>query len=125
FFQPPLRPTPPCGTAASILSRKRLRLSGRSAAVSVVISAIMPQPMSTPTAAGTMAALVAITRRWRRCRRAHRASPPRAYERQRSDVEQLTPRRVLDRHAVDPRLDRRVAGFDRLWACHDRQLWGW
>jgi len=83
----------------------------------------MPQPMSTPTAAGTMA---------------HRTDGGAVAdvhighhrhvlmnERQRRDVEQLTPRHVLDRHAVDPRLDRRVAGFDCLWACHDRQLWGW
>jgi hypothetical protein len=35
--------------------------SGRSDAVSVVCTAIMPQPMSTPTAAGMMALWVAMT----------------------------------------------------------------
>ncbi len=35
--------------------------SGRSLALSVVCTAIMPQPMSTPTAAGMIAPFVAIT----------------------------------------------------------------
>ena len=39
-------------------------------------------------------------------------------ERQRGDVEQLAARRVLDRHALDPGLDRRVARLDRLRAGH-------
>ena len=42
-------------------ARTRARLSGRSAAVSVVFAAIMPQPMSTPTAAGITAFNVGIT----------------------------------------------------------------
>jgi hypothetical protein len=42
-------------------SRSGPRLSGRSLAVSVVLQAIMPQPMSTPTAAGMMARRVGIT----------------------------------------------------------------
>ncbi len=37
------------------------RLSGRSFALSDVRAATMPQPMSTPTAAGTMAPFVGIT----------------------------------------------------------------
>lgn len=37
------------------------RLFGRSLAPSVVCTAIMPQPMSTPTAAGITAAIVGIT----------------------------------------------------------------
>ena len=41
--------------------RSAARESGSCAAVSEVRIAIMPQPMSTPTAAGTMAPLVAIT----------------------------------------------------------------
>jgi hypothetical protein len=36
-------------------------LSGKSSAFSVVFAAIMPQPMSTPTAAGMMARKVGIT----------------------------------------------------------------
>ena len=60
-FQPPFRPMPPCGTAASMPLRSLARLSGRSLAVSVVRTAIMPQPMSTPTAAGTIAPRVAMT----------------------------------------------------------------
>ena len=36
-------------------------LSGRCSALSVVLTAIMPQPMSTPTAAGMIAPLVGIT----------------------------------------------------------------
>jgi hypothetical protein len=51
----------PCGTAASIAERSAARSSGRSFAVSDVCTAIMPQPMSTPTAAGMIAPLVAIT----------------------------------------------------------------
>jgi hypothetical protein len=51
----------PCGTAASIAVRTPCRLSGRSLAVSEVSTAIMPQPMSTPTAAGMIAPSVAIT----------------------------------------------------------------
>jgi len=41
--------------------RRALRLSGRSLAVSDVRTAFMPQPMSTPTAAGMMAPSVGIT----------------------------------------------------------------
>ena len=53
--RPPRPPVRPCGTACSIAERRPLRLSGRSEAVSVVRVAIIPQPMSTPTAAGTIA----------------------------------------------------------------------
>ena len=60
-FAAALRPTPPCGTAASMPLRSLASLSGRSLAVSVVRTAIMPQPISTPTAAGTIAPRVAIT----------------------------------------------------------------
>jgi hypothetical protein len=42
-------------------ARTRRRLSGRSLAVRVVRTAIMPQPMSTPTAAGMMAPTVGMT----------------------------------------------------------------
>jgi hypothetical protein len=51
----------PCGTARSIAERSGPRLSGRSSALSVVLQAIMPQPMSTPTAAGMIAFSVGIT----------------------------------------------------------------
>ena len=51
----------PCGTARSIAERSGARLSGRSSALSVVLQAIMPQPMSTPTAAGMIAFSVGIT----------------------------------------------------------------
>ena len=51
----------PCGTARSIAARSGARLSGRSAATSVVLHAIIPQPMSTPTAAGMIAFTVGIT----------------------------------------------------------------
>ncbi|MEJ1970744.1 MAG: hypothetical protein WDN03_19260 [Rhizomicrobium sp.] len=51
----------PCGTAFSIAARIAARLSGRSLAVSAVRAATMPQPISTPTAAGMIAPLVAIT----------------------------------------------------------------
>ena len=59
-FLPPLS-VRPCGTAASIADRTPDRLSGRSRALSVVCTAIMPQPMSTPTAAGMIAPFVGIT----------------------------------------------------------------
>ena len=51
----------PCGTARSIAERTPSRWSGRSLAISEVRAAIMPQPMSTPTAAGMIAPLVGIT----------------------------------------------------------------
>jgi hypothetical protein len=41
--------------------RSGARLSGRSCAITVVLHAIIPQPMSTPTAAGMMALKVGIT----------------------------------------------------------------
>jgi hypothetical protein len=49
------------GTALSISARIGARSSGRSFAVSEVRTADIPQPMSTPTAAGMIACLVAIT----------------------------------------------------------------
>jgi len=48
-------------TARSIALRSPARESGKSAAVSVVRAAIIPQPISTPTAAGMIAPLVGIT----------------------------------------------------------------
>ena len=51
----------PCGTARSMRERSAASDSGRSLAFNVVCTAIMPQPISTPTAAGMMAPLVAIT----------------------------------------------------------------
>ena len=51
----------PCGTARSIAERSGPRLTGRSSARNVVFAAIIPQPMSTPTAAGMMAFSVGIT----------------------------------------------------------------
>jgi hypothetical protein len=42
-------------------SRRALRLSGRSEVVRLVLRAAMPQPMSTPTAAGAMASFMAMT----------------------------------------------------------------
>jgi hypothetical protein len=41
--------------------RTAARLSGRSLAIKVVFAAIMPQPMSTPTAAGMTALRVGMT----------------------------------------------------------------
>ena len=51
----------PTGMAASIAERNRPRSSGRSSAVREVRTALMPQPMSTPTAAGASACRIAIT----------------------------------------------------------------
>src|SRR5215470_15715727 len=51
----------PTGTAFSMAARTAARLSGRSLATRSVMAAHMPQPMSTPTAAGTIAPLVGIT----------------------------------------------------------------
>ena len=51
----------PCGTAASMAERSGLRLSGRSCDTSDVCTAIMPQPISTPTAAGMIAPLHGMT----------------------------------------------------------------
>ena len=51
----------PTGTACSIAARSGARLSGRSSAARSVRQASMPQPMSTPTAAGMMARTVGIT----------------------------------------------------------------
>src|SRR5438034_10136264 len=48
-------------TAFSMAVRMRFKLSGRSRAFKSVSTAIMPQPMSTPTAAGMIAPLVGIT----------------------------------------------------------------
>ena len=58
FRRPDVRP---CGTARSIAERKCPRLSGRSVAVKVVRHAIIPQPISTPTAAGIIALFVGMT----------------------------------------------------------------
>ena len=55
---PGLRPT---GTARSIAERSGARSSGRSAATRSVRQAIIPQPMSTPTAAGMIASTVGMT----------------------------------------------------------------
>ena len=51
----------PCGTAFSIAVRMPCRLSGSWLACKEVCTAIMPQPMSTPTAAGMIAPRVGIT----------------------------------------------------------------
>jgi hypothetical protein len=59
--RPPWLTLRPCGTAFSIAARTAARLSGRSLALSEVSTAIMPQPMSTPTAAGMIAPTVGIT----------------------------------------------------------------
>jgi hypothetical protein len=59
-FAPPLS-VRPCGTAASMAERTRDSESGRSFAVRFVRAATMPQPISTPTAAGITAPRVAIT----------------------------------------------------------------
>ncbi len=53
-LRPPLS-VRPCGTAASMAERMPARSSGRCSARMEVLTAIMPQPMSTPTAAGMMA----------------------------------------------------------------------
>lgn len=59
--RPPRQADRPCGTAFSIAERMPSRVSGRSLAISEVRAAIMPQPISTPTAAGITAPLVGIT----------------------------------------------------------------
>ena len=59
-FLPPLS-VRPCGTAFSIDSRMPNKLSGKCEAFRLVFTAIMPQPISTPTAAGMIAPLVGIT----------------------------------------------------------------
>ncbi len=51
----------PTGTLRSISPRISLSESGKSSAFSEVSTAIMPQPISTPTAAGMIAPLVGIT----------------------------------------------------------------
>ena len=51
----------PTGIACSIFDRSRERSPGRSFAVSEVFTADMPQPMSTPTAAGQTAPCIAMT----------------------------------------------------------------
>lgn len=45
----------PTGTAASMASKIPCRLSGKSEALKFVATAAIPQPMSTPTAAGLTA----------------------------------------------------------------------
>jgi len=85
----------------------------------------MPQPMSTPTAAGTIAARVAITEPTvaplAEVHVGHGCDVA-VNERERRDIEELAPRRILDRHAVDPCLDWRIACFDRVWASHRQFL---
>ncbi len=49
------------GTAASIALRTPVRSSGQCSARIEVRTAIIPQPMSTPTAAGMIAPMVGIT----------------------------------------------------------------
>lgn len=51
----------PTGIACSIFERSRDRSPGRSFAVRDVFTADMPQPMSTPTAAGHTAPRIAMT----------------------------------------------------------------
>src|SRR5439155_7116198 len=51
----------PTGIASSIASRKSFNLPSRIPLLNGVFTAIMPQPMSTPTVAGITASLVAIT----------------------------------------------------------------
>src|SRR6266571_6720718 len=51
----------PTGTACSIAERTRARLSGSCSAVSERRTAFMPQPISTPTAAGMIAPRVGMT----------------------------------------------------------------
>jgi hypothetical protein len=88
------------------------RLSGRSSAVSVVLQAIIPQPMSTPTAAGMMALRVGITDRRSRDAEVHVGHRRDVLEddRQTGRVGELAPGRVFDRHAACPHLDRHAAG---------------
>ena len=59
-FRPPLS-VRPCGTAASIAERTANRLSGRCSARRFSRTAAIPQPISTPTAAGMIAPRVGIT----------------------------------------------------------------
>jgi hypothetical protein len=76
----------------------------------------MPQPMSTPTAAGTIAPVVGITlptvAPMPAVHVGHRGDPA-VDERQARDVRELLPRLVLERHAADPRLHRDAAGVSR------------
>ena len=84
-------------------------------------TAIIPQPMSTPTAAGMMAPLVGITEPTvaplPRCTSGIDGNVV-VNERQPGDVEQLPTRGILDGHAVDPGLDGRIARFENFWTRH-------
>ena len=89
--------------------------SGRSAAVSERRTAPIPQPMSTPTAAGMIAPLVGITAPDRRTDPGvdvgHRGDVAED-ERQPRDVDELLQRLRLD--VVRPDVDRDAAVVDRL-----------
>ena len=121
-FQPPLMPMPPCGTAASMPTRSAGRLSGRS--------------LGRQRGAHRHHAAADVDadrcRHDRRLGGDHRADGGALAEvhvrhdgdvvmdeGQRGDVEQLAARRVLDGHALDPGLDRRIARLDDLRAGHD------
>jgi hypothetical protein len=93
-------------------SRIRLKLSGRSRALSVLWAAIIPHPISTPTAAGMIAPFVGMTLPTvapnspvdiRHC------SDPAKDERQLRHVEQLLLRRRINQHASSPSMNGNAA----------------
>ena len=100
----------PCGTAFSIAVRSFFRLSGRSLAARLVSTAIMPHPMSTPTAAGMIARFggyhAADGRADSVMHIGHRRNPL-VNERQMRGVHQLLSRGIFELDALHPRLDRR------------------
>ena len=121
-FQPPLMPMPPCGTAASMPTRS--------------LASAVRQLARRERGAHRHHAAADVDADRRRHDRGlggdHRADGGALAEvhvrhdgdvvmdeRQRRDVEQLAARRVLDGHALDPGLDRRIARLDDLRAGHD------
>ena len=115
----------PCGTAFSMASRIGFRLLGRSSAARFRGAATMPQPRSTPTAAGMTACFVAITEpivaprpQWAS---RHRGDPA-MDERHRRHVLQLTSGLLVEDDALGPGLDDPTAlcldyvvGHERLY----------
>src|ERR1700740_513299 len=95
----------PCGTAFSMAVRIPLRSSGRSRAFRSVCTAIMPQPMSTPTAAGIIAPLGGITLPTGAPLHSGHGCDPLENEGKLRHVEELGARLVFERHALRPSLD--------------------
>ena len=108
-LRPPLS-VRPCGTARSIARRMPLEVVGKVARRRAsCATAIIPQPMSTPTAAGMIAPTVGITlptvAPMPEVDVRHRRDPP-VDERQPRHVQELLLRLLLERHALHPSLHR-------------------